>query len=816
MSGIQSRLRRVCLFALCSLTAIVATAQSITIRGTVTDPSGAIVAGATVDLLRQQEIIASTTSDSQGQYRLAIAPEQSSALRISAPGFRGVLHPVATMPRFHDIVIDCQFELESLAQQITVTATGTPTPEARLGAAVTVLQSEDYQGTEDMQQGLRLVPGVQVTQTGQAGGVANLYIRGGGSDANKILIDGIPMNDIGGTVNFGNLATTGIGSAEILRGPNSVLYGPDALAGVISLNTARGSTPLPLLTYTVDGGNFNTYHEDGTLSGTLRHYDYFSEFSRFDTGNALPDNTFHNGTFAGNFGWMATKTTSLRATVHHDRVASGQPNALLLYGIPTEAKQANEDSYFGVTLENQTSATWHNLLRYGGTRLRSLYTEFAATGIPQYDVSGDLLDYLGAPVTIRGANGYSVSGQAFYQYVQPYPNFYPTSTDEDFVYAQSDKQLGAHVAGLVAFQYQNERGYSAAPESSVSRGNYNYTLQIQGDIRGRLFYTVGGGLEDNGLFGFAAVPRISLAYALRRPTDTGLLSGTKLRASFGEGIKEPSVGDQTTSLYALLQSLPNGGQLISQYHVGQIGAENSRTYDLGIDQDFLEGRAEASLTLFHNEFTHGIEFILQQGLSDLGVPAPIAAAAVDGATVNSQAYLAQGAEIDAKYEAKRLFARAGYTYLDARIRQSFSSDALGPSFNPDIPGVPIGAFGPLIGARPFRMAPHSGYFEFGYAHSRFSGSLKGTLVSRRDDSDFLSADANGELSLLLPNRNLDPAYQRLDAVLSYQATHHVKFESSFQNLLSQHYSEAFGYPALPFTFRSGVKFSFGGESWSIR
>lgn len=276
------------------------------------------------------------------------------------------------------------------------------------------------------------------------------------------------------------------------------------------------------------------------------------------------------------------------------------------------------------------------------------------------------------------------------------------------------------------------------------------------------------------------------------------------------------MGDQTTSLYALLQSLPNGGQLISQYHVGQIGAENSRTYDLGIDQDFLEGRAEASLTLFHNEFTHGIEFILQQGLSDLGVPAPIAAAAVDGATVNSQAYLAQGAEIDAKYEAKRLFARAGYTYLDARIRQSFSSDALGPSFNPDIPGVPIGAFGPLIGARPFRMAPHSGYFEFGYAHSRFSGSLKGTLVSRRDDSDFLSADANGELSLLLPNRNLDPAYQRLDAVLSYQATHHVKFESSFQNLLSQHYSEAFGYPALPFTFRSGVKFSFGGESWSIR
>jgi iron complex outermembrane receptor protein/vitamin B12 transporter len=91
------------------------------------------------------------------------------------------------------------------------------------------------------------------------------------------------------------------------------------------------------------------------------------------------------------------------------------------------------------------------------------------------------------------------------------------------------------------------------------------------------------------------------------------------------------------------------------------------------------------------------------------------------------------------------------------------------------------------------------------------------MVSRRDDSDFL-ADSNYLLgtpynSLLLPNRNLDGAYQRLDFTSSYQANGHVSIEANAQNLLSEHYSEAFGYPSLPFMFRLGLKFSIGGESW---
>jgi iron complex outermembrane receptor protein/vitamin B12 transporter len=184
--------------------------------------------------------------------------------------------------------------------------------------------------------------------------------------------------------------------------------------------------------------------------------------------------------------------------------------------------------------------------------------------------------------------------------------------------------------------------------------------------------------------------------------------------------------------------------------------------------------------------------------------------------VNSQAFRAQGFEAELEYRiGKGLSARGGYTYLDAVVQRSFSSDAIGPSFNPSLPNVPIGVDTPLIGARPFRRAPHSGYFGLGYNHSRFSALLTGTLVGRRDDSDFISADADGGLSLLLPNRNLDGAYQRIDLSGHYQLNHFLNVYTSLQNLLSEQYSPAFGYPALPFTFRSGIRLTVGGESWKL-
>jgi vitamin B12 transporter len=791
--------------------------QTAKVHGEVRDPLGALVANASVDLLRNDQVVASTKSDQEGSFSFDIADVGRYRVRASARSFQATLSPITYVSEAGTAELNVTLGTPTLTQQVTVTATGAPTPEAQTGASVTVIPAEDFRYSAEVQDPLRLVPGAQVTQTGQVGGTTGLYIRGGSSDANKVLIDGIPANAIGGEVEFANLASVGVQSIEVLREPNSALYGSDALAGVVSITSPRGSTSLPLMTYAGDAGNFGTYRNEVTAGLGYRRFDLYSAFARMDTDNNIPNSEFHNATYAGNFGWAPNSANDLRFTVRHVIVSGGQPNAIALYGIPDVGQEKEQDNYYGAVWNNQATTKWHNQLRYGGLRQNSEFNDFGATGI--YDPS--IGYWLGAPVTITGANGYSVSGQAVFQYSDKFSQ-YLSPTSRDIAYAQSDYSFTPHLVALGAFKFEHESGsagYTGGTPSSIERNNYSYTIQLTGDVRSRLFWNLGTGLEDNGLFGFAATPRASLAYYLVRPSNSGFFTGTKLHGTFGKGIKEPSVYDQANSLYGLLAPLSNGTQLIDRYKVSPLGAENSRTFDGGVDQEILNGRGLLGLTFFHNEFTNGVEYVPQAGLIELGIPAAkLPPFAYGGAYINSLAFRSLGTEIETQYQlGSHLFARGGYTYTDALVQHSFSSDNLYPSYNTafNFGKIPIGADSPLVGARPFRIAPHTGYFGLQYTRSKFYTSFTGTLASRRDDSDYL-VDPNFGTSLLLPNRNLLGAYQRLELGGGYQITPRINVYTDIQNLLSEHYFEAFGYPALPLTFRSGLKLNLGGESWNLK
>lgn len=820
-----------CRPALLAVTAILSAGRSTSLQaqqikvfhGTVHDPLGALVTGASVDLLENGRVIAHAVTGGDGTFQLPLQGAGRFSVRIAAPSFETTTSPATFSTGTAKTELDVTLATATMTQQVTVTATGTPMPEAQTGAAVTVLSAEDFRFMPEVQDPLRLVPGLQLTQTGQTGGTTGLSIRGGSTDANKVLIDGVPANAIGGGVEFANFATVGFQSIEVLREPNSALYGSDALAGVVSLTSTRGTTPLPLFTYAGSAGNFGTYRNEVTASTAYRQFDLYSAFARLDTRNNLPNAQFHNATYAGNFGWAPNAANDLRFTVRHLAVSGGQPNAFALYGIADDAQQKEQDDFYNAVWNSQTTPKWHNQIRYGGLRLHPDFNSFGATGIP--DPNTGYFD--GKPVTITGANGYTVTGQAVLQFSAT-PAQFVSPSSRNFVYAQADFHATPHLLALGAFKYENESGASGdagTTPASIQRGNYSYTLQFSGDIRNRLFYNLGTGLEDNGLFGFAGTPRASLAYYLRTPSGSGFFSGTKLHGSFGKGIKEPSVYQQTNSLYGTLLALPNGSQLLSRYHVSPLGAENSRTFDGGVDQQLLNGRARIGITYFHNEFTNGVEYVPPSGLVQLGVPAAnLLAPQFIGAYLNSSAFRSQGVEIETEFRlSNRLFARGGYTYTDAVVQRSFSSDNLAPTFNlsSNFSTVPIGAFSPLVGARPFRVAPHTGYFGLTYNRPKFFASFTGTLVSRRDDSDFLLAadflsSPNYGNELLLPNRNLDGSYQRLELGGGYQLTPRLNLYSNIQNLLSEHYFEAFGYPALPLTFRSGIKFNFGGESWKLK
>ena len=794
--------------------------NKISIHGTVQDPLGAVISGAQVELLQKQQSIATTKTDGQGNYALQAPSADRYQLRVSADSFKTIVTDSTYISAIGECKIDVTLSPGGLAQEITVTSSGTPIPEAQVGAAVSVLNKNEFPAALDVQQPMRLITGLQMTQTGQLGGTSSLFIRGGNSDANKVLIDGLPTGFVGGFSEFATLSAAGVDQIEVLRSPNSALYGSDALAGVVSLTTAHGTTPLPLITYAADGGNFGTYHQEGSVGGAFRQFDYFSDISSIYTRGNLPRDAFHSTDYAGNFGWTPLANTSLRLTVRNVNNSVDLPNAIELFGIADAAGQTYNDTYIGITLENQTTERWHNLLRYGRVRLKELFTDYAPTGIP-FDCFGEGITscYLGEPVTVQGANGFSVSGQAIFQFTGTYPSESLNTTNRDFLYAQSDYRINAHTVGLFGFKYENERGRSFSSgfsDFSTKRGNYSYTMQIAGDFWNRLYYNLGSGVEDNALFGVKATPRASLAYYLARPGNSSFFSGTKIRASYGTGIKEPSIGQQSSSLFNLLQS-SGQTQLIQQFGIQPVGAQRSKTYDGGIDQQFGNGKGRASISYFHDEFTDVVEFIPQQGLLDFGIPTAVADQAQFGAYVNSQSFRTMGVETELEYKlTNNLMARGGYTYLDGVVQKSFSSDALAPTINPSFPNIPIGAFSPLVGARPFRRAPHSGYFQLSYTQPKWVAIFSGTLVGRRDDSDFLEDSNFGGPSLLLPNRNLVGAYQRFDLYGSYRVARFAEMYTSVQNLFSQHYSEAFGFPSLPLTFRAGMKFSFGGESWKLK
>jgi vitamin B12 transporter len=784
------------------LTVISAVAENNNVHGTVTDPLGAVVPGAQVQLFREGKLVGATTTDSEGKYRFSPLAPGRYRVKTQAPSFSQQQSDAIYVGSSSNAAVDITLKVGSVSQQIVVSATGTSLPETQTGASISVVTSDQFQFKPEALEPLRQLPGLQVLENGQRGINESLFIRGGESKFNKVLLDGIPLNEIGGTVDFGGVFTTGIDRVEVLRGPNSVLYGADALAGVVNMTSLHGTTFTPQLSYAIDGGNFNSLHNDAALGGIFRQLDYFSEFGRYDGGNTSSNPHFHNGTYAGNFGWTPGASTSLRLTVRRVAAKVDVPNAIDFFGIPDDSFQTEDNTYIGATLQNQTTSHWHNMLRYGATRQNSEFINPSPTGTPE-----PFGNFLGDVVTIRGANGFSTTGQAILDFGGDYPQRFFILNNSDLLTFQSDYSFGTRLTALFAFQFENERGPKPA-----ERTNYSYTGELHGNLWSRFYATLGVGVEKNAVFGLAATPRASLAYYLVRPSASGALAGTKVKFNYGQGIQEPDIFSASNSLFALLSQLPDGPELISQFHVVPIGAVRSRSFDGGVEQYFWSGRAKLGVTFFDNHFSDEIEFVSPGGLAQLGVPDPIVAATPFGASVNSLATRSLGAETELDLSLGHGFtARAAYTYLDGIVRRSFSSDELFPSFNPLFPTIPIGAFSPLVGNRPFNRAPHTGSFYLGYARHKLALAMSGNFIGRRDSSTFLF-DSSFGASMLLPNRNLAAAYQKIDVSGSYRLNRYLEIYSAIENLASQHYDPAPGFPALPFNFRSGIKVTLGGES----
>jgi vitamin B12 transporter len=794
--------------------AALANSQGV-LRGRVVDPLGASVPNAQITLLREGKRVSAATSNQEGIFEFAIDAAGRYSVHVQAMGFEQRDSDAVFVPSAGTVNVDVGLQIGPISQKVVVSATGLQVPDAQEGASVSLMDHAELEDLNqpDVLEALRTMPGIQVLQSGRRGGTTTVSILGGSVTSNtfnKVLIDGIPMNDIGGAFEFANISTAGVESVEVFRGANSVLYGTDALAGVINLTTPRGETSTPEIDYSGSGGNFGTYENQVSLGGTFRQFDYFSAFSRFDTQNGLPNDAFHNGTYAGNFGWAVNASTGVRFTLRHTTTDLGDPNALNFYGIPDDSSQKEEDTYWGLTLQNQTTERWHNLVRLASTQLNFQFATPSPSGIP---FNGN---FLGNIAKICGANGYCVTGQAILDFGGTYPQIFNSHTNRRSVYAQSDYDVRPNLAAVFGFRFENEDGVtnSEGSVSTANRNNISTFAELHGNLYHRVYATAGLGLDDNAVFGFAASPRTSLAYYLRQPTASTFFGDTKVHFNFGKGIKEPSIFDAGASLYSVLSQLPQGSGLISQFGISPIGPERSTTFEFGASQAVWNRRARIDLSFFHNHFYDLTEFLPSTALPLLGFPQDVvnavAASGPGGAMVNSSAYRALGAELRLEVDPGHGWRVGGaYTYLDAAVTQSFSST---PFFNPAFPGIPIGLESPLVGNRPFGMAPHSGSLYIDYQRQRFGAELSGYFVTRQDDSTFLT-DAFFGTSMLLPNQNVNAGYQKIDLSGRYSINPALIVFANIENLLNERYSAAFGFPSLPLTFLTGIKLRLGRDTW---
>ncbi len=174
-------------------------------------------------------------------------------------------------------------------QTIVITATRIPTPVLQVASSITVVTAADIEARQErtFADVLKDIPGLNVVQTGGPGGETSVFMRGTNSNHTKVFIDGIDVSDPSnatGAFDFGQLLTQDIERVEVLRGPQSGLYGSDAIGGVINIITKSGNGPAQF-TGLAEGGTFDTFNQGGTLSGSQDDFHYSASVAHFHAGS---------------------------------------------------------------------------------------------------------------------------------------------------------------------------------------------------------------------------------------------------------------------------------------------------------------------------------------------------------------------------------------------------------------------------------------------------------------------------------------------------------------------------------------------------
>ena len=723
-------------FGICVWLVLTTAALAADLKIKIIDPQSAVVSGARIELLdaNAKSVLAVTTSSAEGVAQFRVPQSLSYAVRVFAPGF------APTTAATKDIAKELTIQLRPAPanEVVVVTAARTPISAERVNASIAVLSASQLETLNPIaaDDAIRFLPGAVFGTTGQRGGLASLFVRGGDSRYNKVIVDGVAVNDPGGTFDFGSLPLYQSERLEFLRGAQSTLYGSDAMSSVVQVWSQTGSTPTPELRFGGDGGNFSTAHGYASLAGARGIFDYNLFGDQFNTNGQGNNDDYSDSLVGGNVGVALNDRVALRIRARHSNSRTGVQgewdfnNARLF---PPDADQFARDNNLLASAELSINAAsrWHHDLTGFEYSLRRANTDTLAE-----PARAGAFDFPFDAITRINRAGFNYQG---------------------------DYTERSWARTTFGYEFEDEHGVTGNLPASVSTGiRRNHAVYGQQFLEiGRLSAVGGVRFVHNESFGNKAVPRIALGFTALQGGQ--IFSGTRLRFSYAEGIKEPTFAE----------SFGNGGGFPTAPNPN-LKPERARAFEAGIEQKFKEKYA-LSATYFNNLFRDKIDFNFFGTCNTFC-----------GQYVNVNEALAHGAELEFHGRPlTKLSLDAAYAYTSTQIiKQPFA-------FFDEL----LQAGHPLI-----RRPRHSGTLLLTYIGSRWGGNIGGSFVGRRADSDFLGLGINHAAG-----------YARVDLGAWYAFTSRITAYANVGNALNRHYEEVVGYPALSANVRAGLRFRIGGE-----
>jgi vitamin B12 transporter len=443
-----------------------------------------------------------------------------------------------------------------------VSPTATVTPIDQVASSVTVITAKDIERDQrrTVPDALATVPGLNVVQSGGPGGLTSVFMRGTNANHTKVLIDGIDASDPSNPArvfDLGQLLTADIQQIEVLRGPQSGLYGADAIGGVISIITKKGEGP-PRATGMIEGGSFGTFNQTAALSGAQDRINYAFNVAHFrstDTpvtplqllppGQKAIGNNYDNMTYSTKLGADVSENLTLNAVARYT-------DATLRF---------TTDSGFP-SFPNAAQST-------------QIVHQFLTRGEAVWSVlDGRIKNYFGVNYTNQWNSNISPGDAA------------PTITTGDRVKYDwhSVAQLAPYHKVIIGAEQETETLQTATLSAqNVNRAGY---VELQSQFADRLFLVENVRQDDNDRFG--THPTFRLAPAVIVP-----VSETKFKASYGSGFKAPT-------LTQLFVSFPQ----FFFFANPNLKPEESIGYDAGFEQPLFNDRVRFGSTYFHNDITN--------------------------------------------------------------------------------------------------------------------------------------------------------------------------------------------------------------------